>query len=64
MRLFDYHYRWLIGREATEVCCVLGAAGGRVPYHTGRLYSLRVFLFIVKLEILWTTGVTGRPTDV
>jgi hypothetical protein len=37
---------------------IVGFAGGRVPYDpTAKwLYSLRLFLLVTRVEILWTTG--------
>ncbi len=56
MKLFSTHARWLVGN--VDHALVLGLAGGRVSYLPAAtcLYSLRLFLLIARIEILWTTG--------
>jgi len=58
MKFHAFHFNWLLWRER-EVCLILGAAGGRVSYapEAKWLYSVRLFLVVFKVEILWQTGV-------
>ena len=57
MKFYDTHVSSLI-RRGQDSALVVGVAGGRVPYHPGArwLYSLRLLLLVVKVEVLWTTG--------
>lgn len=60
VRFHALHCHWLGERSGrfTEAGFLLGIYGGRVPADPDHrwLYSVRVFLFIVKIEVLWTTG--------
>jgi hypothetical protein len=55
MKFHAAHFRWLWSDESI---LLIGLAGGRVNYEPEArwLYSLRLFLLIAKIEILWTTG--------
>lgn len=57
MKFHAFHSQWLIIRNG-EFCPILGFAMGRVSGFPDSkyLYSLRVFLILFRLEILWTTG--------
>lgn len=61
MKFFDAHLTWLTPTDSGEYAVVVGAAGGRVPYapEARWLYSLRLMLLCVKVELLWTTGTHG-----
>ena len=58
IRLHNVHARSLIRRD-DDSAIIIGVAGGRV---NGRglnakwLYSLRLFLLVFRVEVLWKTG--------
>jgi hypothetical protein len=54
--------RWRWGRIGydKELSLLIGALGGRVEYCGGWLYSVRVFLLVVRVEINWDTA-TQQP---
>jgi hypothetical protein len=57
VRFHAAHFSWLLLRHG-EVCIIFGFATGRVSYTpTARwLYSFRLFLGVVRIELLWRTG--------
>ena len=58
MRFYDAHVTSLL-RWGEDSALAIGIAGGRVPAFPPDarwLYSVRVMLLVVKVEILWTTG--------
>lgn len=63
MKYFNYHSSFLLKKD-DDSACLIGFAGGRVNFYPRAkyLYSLRIFFFIYKLEILWTTGETDDST--
>jgi hypothetical protein len=54
MKFHAFHFRWLC---EDEVVFLLGFATGRVSYEPEYkwLYSLRLFLGLFKIELLWKT---------
>lgn len=57
MRFHAFHYSWLFLRNE-EYVFLIGLAGGRVDYapEAKYLYSVRLFLGVCKIEVLWKTG--------
>lgn len=57
MRFHGASWRCLVHRY-DDSALVIGVAGGRVHYEPAArwLYSLRLLLLVVKVEVLWTTG--------
>lgn len=48
------HVSWLWNHN-NEKIVLFGVATGRVDYDARWLYSFRVFIGILKVELLWTT---------
>lgn len=57
MSFHDAHINWILNRNS-EVVFLIGFATGRVKYGPVAfwLYSFRMFIGVVKVEVLWTTG--------
>lgn len=57
MKYHDSHARWLWKRDG-EAVVLFGFMTGRVDYtpEARWLYSFRLFLGPLKVELLWTTG--------
>lgn len=57
IRFHKFYASWLwTSEDSPERMLLFGVAGGRVSYEPEAeyLYSLRVFLLIGKIELLWT----------
>lgn len=63
MKYWNSHVSSLL-KPNDDSACLIGFAGGRVNFSpkSKYLYSLRIFIFFLKLEILWTTGETDDST--
>jgi hypothetical protein len=62
MAFHDCHFKWLSGDEAIFL---IGIATGRVNYEPEAkwLYSLRIFLGLFRIEVLWQTGTAFETND-
>lgn len=58
MKFHAFHFNWIVFRNG-EVMFILGFATGRTGYAPDArwLYSFRLFLGVIKVELLWKTGV-------
>lgn len=57
MKFHAFHFSWLLYRNE-EIVVIFGVATGRVSYEPEAkyLYSVRFFLGVCKIEMLWETG--------